>query len=95
MAIYPYRCSKCGREWEVIRSPLCEDTSICECGEEGKRVWTNVRVGQDTHFRAGYDWSFGRHFSSQRERDEYRARERPHYKPVDPTPKGVVIRSVK
>lgn len=96
MAIYPYRCEACDQEWEEIRSPLSDATSLCPvCNHEGKRVWTNAKVGQDTHFRAGYDYSFGRNFSSQRERDEYRARERPHYKAVDPIPHGTVVRRIK
>ena len=94
MAIYPYRCEECDKEWEEIRSPLSEAISVCPvCGKEGKRVWT--KVGQDTHFRAGYDWSFGKWFSSQRERDEYRAKERPNYRPVDPIPRGTVVRRMK
>lgn len=96
MAIYPYRCEECGQEWEVVRSPLSDAISVCEkCGREGKRVWTVGMIGQDTHFRAGYDWSFGKYFSSQRERDEYRAKERPHYKAVDPIPHGTVVRRIR
>lgn len=96
MAIYPFRCEADDREWEEIQSPLSDHTSVCPvCGCEGKRVWKNFKVAQNTHFRPGYDWSFGRHFSSQRERDEYRAKERPSYKAVDPIPKGQVVRRMK
>jgi DNA-directed RNA polymerase subunit RPC12/RpoP len=95
VAIYPYRCEECNREWEEIQSPLSDHTSVCEgCGRETKLAWSRLRISQNTHFRAGYDWSFGKYFSSQRERDDYRERERPNYKAVDPIPKGKVVRRI-
>lgn len=96
MAIYPYRCERCSREWDEIQSPLSAHTSVCPgCGQPGRRIWSQIRIAQNTHFRSGYDWSLGRYFDSQRQRDEYLKRERPSYRPVDPIPKGRVVEKVK
>ncbi|HRZ15365.1 MAG TPA: hypothetical protein P5110_07650 [Candidatus Omnitrophota bacterium] len=39
--IYPYRCSKCGKEFEVVKGhEHSGDPESCECGAYGVRIFT-------------------------------------------------------
>ena len=92
MAIYPYRCDQCGREWEVVQSPLLDAKSACEiCGLPAKRVWTNFKVYRWSSFVEGYDYGLGKWFRTDRERQKYLDTERPQYTKLTGRNKGVKV----
>ena len=46
MPIYEYRCSKCGNEFELIKSfSEVNDKEKCkECGEDAQKIVSNVSI---------------------------------------------------
>jgi putative FmdB family regulatory protein len=93
VAIYPFKCPKCGRAWEVIQSPL-ETLSApkCECGSDTKRIWTQIKVYRSSSFTAGYDVGLGRYFDTDRERTRYLDHHRPgKIEKVYKRPKGIKV----
>jgi len=94
VAIYPYRCPTCGRAWEVIQSPLAQRDAHCECGAEGKRVWTDVKVYSSSvlsSFTPGYDVGLGKTFGTARERQRYLDSRGDKIKKEFGRPKGVRV----
>ena len=95
MAIYPFRCEKCKETWDQQGSPLSEATnkSDCpKCGSAGKRVYTSFKIYQTTYFKSGvYDPGLGKTFDSDRQRQNYLAREKPNLKQLTRRPRGTIV----
>lgn len=95
VAIYPFRCETCKAAWDQLGSPLSEATSksTCpKCGEPGKRVWTGFKVYKTAYFISGFDAGLGKHFDTDRQRNEYLAREKPDLKQLHKRPRGTPVK---
>ena len=95
MAIYPFRCDRCKTQWDQVGSPLSDATSVSvcpKCKAQGKRVYTSFKIYQTSYFRSGFDPGLGKDFDSDRQRNNYLAREKPNITKLIHRPHGTVVK---
>ena len=70
MALYQYKCPKCGADYEVFQGIEEDHKYVCEiCNVKADRVWTPFAFNFD--FWYGFDEGAGKYFDSNRERNNY------------------------
>jgi hypothetical protein len=75
-------------------SPLSDATNKSECpkcGSPGKRVFTSIKIFQTSYFKEGFDPGLGKDFNSDRQRNEYLAREKPKLRKLTNRPRGTIV----
>lgn len=69
MAIYQFRC-KCGEEFQEMQSPHQEHRAPCpKCRKKAKMVFTSFSTRSG--FTEGFDVAAGRHFNTDRQRNNF------------------------